>query len=380
MTLRFSTFGPHISKIDKEYVNKVMKLSSWYNKPYYFVEKFEKEFAKYCGRKYCLLTPNCTSAIHLYLHSLRLKESDEVIVPESTWIASVSPVFQTKAKIKFCDIEESNFCISLKKIKKVVTNKTRVIISVNVYGNMPNYKELSIFCKKRKILLLEDAAESLGSEFNKKKSGGFGNASVFSFHRTKTLTTGEGGALLLDSKKVFKYCRMLRDHGRHPNSKDLFNEEFSFKYMPSNLQASLACSQLKKIKLLLKLKRNIFTNYKRYLEKIEDKIKMNQDDESVKNSCWSIIIYFKSVSIKNLKNIKKKLISNGFYPRPFFYPITYIPAYRKKDKNYMKFKNLNPIAYSTHKKGLVLPSSYILTKAKIKQISNIIIREIKDEK
>lgn len=379
MSTRFSTFGPHISKIDQQYVMRAMKLKNWYNKPYYFVEKFEKNFARYTNRKYCLLTPNCTSAIHLFLHSLDLKQNDEVIVPESTWIASISPVFQTKAKVKFCDIDENNFCISLRSIKKLVTKNTKVIISVDVYGNMPNYRDLEKYCKIKKIILLEDAAEALGSSISKKKAGSFGDASVFSFHRTKTITTGEGGALLIDKKKMYEKCRMLRDHGRHPGTKDLFNEEFSFKYMPSNLQAALACSQLKKIKLLLQLKRKIFINYKIFLKKIESKIRMNQDDKTVKNSCWAIIIYFKEIKNEKLKNIKKKLISENFFPRPFFYPITYLPAYRKKNKKYKKFKYLNPIAYSTYKKGLVLPSSFILTKSKIKKISNIIIQELQQK-
>ena len=111
MSIRFSTFGPHISKIDQQYVSKAMLPKNWYNKPYYFVEKFEKDFAKYTNRNYCLLTPNCTSAIHLFLHSLDLKKRDEIIIPESTWIATASPAFQTKAKVKFCDVEESNYCI-----------------------------------------------------------------------------------------------------------------------------------------------------------------------------------------------------------------------------------------------------------------------------
>lgn len=380
MSTRFSTFGPHISKIDKKYVLKAMQPKNWYIKPYFFVEKFEKDFANYCRRKFCLLTPNCTSAIHLFLHSLNLKKSDEIIIPESTWIASASPAFQTKAKVIFCDVEEKSFCISLDSIKKIVSKNTRVIIAVNVYGNMPDYNKIVSFCKKKKIILLEDAAESLGSSINKKKSGSFGTASVFSFHRTKTLTTGEGGALLLDDVKLYTRCRMLRDHGRHPWSKDLYNEEFSFKYMPSNLQASLACSQLSKIDLLLKLKRNIFLNYRKYLAELENDIIMNQDDKNIINSCWSIIIYFKNSKLKTIKNIKTQLIKKSFFPRPFFYPLTITPAYRKLDKNYKKFKYKNPIAYKTFKKGIVLPSSYILKKKQIEKICKVIIRLVKKEK
>lgn len=380
MSLRFSTFGPHISKIDLSYVTKAMNPKNWYNKPYYFVEKFEREFSKYCKRKYCLLTPNCTSAIHLFLHSLNLKRNDEIIIPESTWIATASPAFLTKAKVKFCDVDENNFCISISSLKKVVSKNTKVIIAVDVYGNMPNYNEIVKFCKRKKIILLEDAAEGLGSALNKKNAGSFGEASVFSFHRTKTITTGEGGALLLDNKKIFQKCKMLRDHGRYPWTKDLFNEEFSFKYMPSNLQASLACSQLKKIKLLLKIKRNIFLNYKKYLKKIEKEILMNEDNPKVVNSCWSIIIYFKEAKITTVEKIKKELIKNNFFPRPFFYPLTSIPAFKKIDKNYKKYKVKNPIAYKTQKKGLVLPSSYIIKENQIKKICKIIVKFLNENK
>ena len=377
MSARFSTFGPHISKIDQLYVSRAMKPKNWYNKPYFFVEKFEKDFAKYCERKFCLLTPNCTSAIHLFLHSLNLKKNDEIIIPESTWIATASPAFQTLAKVKFCDVDETNFCLSFDKLKKLVTKNTKVIISVDVYGNMPDYKSLTSYCKKKNIILLEDAAEGLGSSINGKKAGSFGDASVFSFHRTKTITTGEGGALVLNNKKIFERCRMLRDHGRHPWTKDLFNEEFSFKYMPSNLQASLACSQLSKLNLLLKLKRDIFLNYKFYLKKLENEILMNQDNSKVKNSCWSNIIYFKTLPVETIQKIKYELMKNNFFPRPLFYPLTSIPAYKKIDKNYRKYKKQNPIAYQTCKRGFVLPSSYLINKKKIKKICSIIIKVTK---
>ena len=380
MSIRFSTFGPHISAIDRKFVLQAMKPKNWYNKPYYFVEKFEKDFAKYCDRKYCLLTTNCTSAIHLFLHSLNLKKKDEIIIPESTWIASASPAFQTKAKVKFCDVDENNFCISIEKLKKIISKNTKVIIAVDVYGNMPDYEKLIKICNKKKIILLEDSAESLGSSINNKKAGSFGHASVFSFHRTKTITTGEGGALLLNDKKIFERCRMLRDHGRHPWTKDLFNEEFSFKYMPSNLQASLACSQLRKIKLLLKLKRNIFLNYKYYLKKINKNIIMNQDDDKVINSCWSIIIYFKSSKIRTVNKIKMELMKKKFFARPFFYPLSAIPAYKKINKKNNKFRYQNPTAYNTSRKGLVLPSSYILNKKQIKKICEIIVKFINEEK
>jgi perosamine synthetase len=367
--IRFSTFGPYIDKNDIAIVSKAILLKNWYKKPYYYCEKLEKLFAKFHNRRFALLTPNCTSAIHLFLHSLNLKNKDEVIAPECTWIASISPVYQTKAKLILCDIDRKNFCISVEDLKKRITKNTKVIISVNLYGNMANYNELEKICKKKKIFLLEDAAESLGSTYYKKKSGSFGTASVFSFHRTKTMTTGEGGMLLLNDEKIYKRCRLLRDHGRGPNTKDLFNEEFSFKYMPSNMQAALGYSQFKKLSLLLKKKRTIFNYYKYYLKDIKDKIYLNEDNVIVKNGCWAIILVLKDYDSNIIKKIFISLKSKKYFPRPLFYPISLLPAYKKK-KVVPKKKNIN--AYETYKGGMVLPSSYLLKKNDIKKISKII--------
>lgn len=367
--MRFSTFGPHITSSDKKYVSEAMKLKNWYFKPYYFVEKFEKKFANFHNRKYALMTTNCTAAIHLFLASLELKETDEIIAPECTWIASVAPIMQTKAKLILCDIEKGNWCLSLETIKKKITRNTKVIISVNIFGNMPEYKKIEKFCKKNRIFLLEDAAESLGSTYFKRKSGTFGDASVFSFHRTKTITTGEGGMLLLDNKKIFTQCKILRDHGRGSKTKDLFNDKFAYKYMPFNLQAALGYGQFLRINSLLKKKKNIYLNYKKNLNK---DIQLNIDNQFIKNGCWATAMTIKNGNKKLIYLISKALMRKKYMPRPFFYPISMLPAYKRKFKNHVYFKKNNKNAYDIYKKSLVLPSSYLLKKYDIEKISKII--------
>ena len=377
MNMRFSTFGPHIDYKDIKEVSKAIRLINWYKNPYQYCEKLEKVFAHYHNRKYGLLTPNCTTALHLFLYSLNLKKNDEVIAPECTWIASVSPVIQERAKLILCDVNKDNFCISLESLKKKITARTKVIISVNIYGNMPDYREIEKICKKKKIILIEDAAESLGSHYKNKISGSFGEASVFSFHRTKTITTGEGGILLLDNKKKFQQCKTFRDHGRSANSKDLFNDFFALKYMPSNMQAALGYSQFKKLNSLLRKKRFIFNCYKKNLISVYDKIYLNEDNKNIKNGCWATVFVLKKNSKNLIKEISKKLKSKGFFPRPFFYPISSLPAYKKIDKNFKKLKIVNKNSYFLNRNGLVLPSSYLLKKTDIKKICNIIIKTIK---
>ena len=370
--IRFSTFGPHIDKSDLKIVKEAMKPKNWYVNPYKYCEKFEKDFAKYHNRSFALMTPNCTLAIHLFLLSLNLKSNDEVIVSESTWIASASPVLQTKAKLVLCDVDANTWCLSIDQLKKIVSKKTKVIISTSVFGNMPDYKELEYFCKKKKIHLLEDAAESLGSIYKGKKSGTFGTASVFSFHRTKTITTGEGGMILMDDPKIFKVCKIYRDHGRdHGKTKDLFNDYFAVKYMPFNLQAALGYSQFLKLKKLLIIKRNIFLNYKKFLKNLKN-ISFNIDDKNLRNGCWATVIKIKNLKQKSYKEIFLKLKKNGYLARPFFYPISQLPAFKNyPEKNRIR-KSIAKNASKLNKTSIVLPSSYNLQIKDIKKISKTI--------
>jgi perosamine synthetase len=370
--IRFSTFGPHIDKSDMKFVKDAMQPKSWYVNPYKYCEKFEKIFAKYHDRKFALMTPNCTLAIHLFLLSLNLKRDDEVIVSESTWIATASPVLQTKAKLVLCDVDENTWCLSINQLRKIVTKKTKVIISTSVFGNMPNYRELEIFCKKRKIFLLEDAAESLGSTYNGKKSGKFGIASVFSFHRTKTITTGEGGMIIMDDPKIFKICKIFRDHGRdHGKTKDLFNDYFAVKYMPFNLQAALGYSQFLKLKKLLNIKRDIFLNYKKYLKNVK-KISFNLDNKILRNGCWATVIKIEDLKEKFYKEIFIKLAAKGYLARPFFYPVSHLPAFKNyPDKSRIRKSNAK-IAIKLNKTSIVLPSSFNLKVIDIKKICEVI--------
>ena len=149
-------------------------------KAYYYVEKFEAEFAKYHCRKYGLMTPNCTQALHLLLEGLNIKDGDEVIVPDCTWIGSVAGITYQRAKTIFADIHPINWCICPKSLKKNITKKQAVIV-VNLFGNMLNYDELIEICDRHNIYLIEDSAESLGSKFKNQKSGSFGIGSTFSF-------------------------------------------------------------------------------------------------------------------------------------------------------------------------------------------------------
>ena len=179
--------GPDIGLREKEYVSDAM--NHWYGKESYaYCDKLQLEFAKYHNRQFALMTPNCTSALHLILAAIGVGPGDEVIVPDCTWIGSTAGIHYLGAKAIFADIQKDNWCIDPLSVKKLISERTKVILCVNLYGNMCDMTALQALADKHKILLIEDAAESIGSKLNNVPSGKFGVASCFSFHRTKTIS------------------------------------------------------------------------------------------------------------------------------------------------------------------------------------------------
>ena len=237
--------GADVGELEIEYVTDALR-NGWYENKYYYCETLQKEFAEYHNRKYALMTTSCTTSLHLILAALGIAPGDEVIVPECTWIASVSPVVQCGAKPIFCDIEEKNWCLDPESLKKSITNRTKAVIVVDLFGNMPQMDKIQKICDDNNLPLIEDAAEALGSIYKGTRAGKFGIASTFSFHNTKTMTTGEGGMLLLDDEEIYKKCVKLRDHGRGPETKAYYNDMVAYKYMPFNVQAALGLAQCSK--------------------------------------------------------------------------------------------------------------------------------------
>ncbi len=346
--------GPWITEHEIRVVEDCMR-NGWYN--YDYVERFQREFAAYHDRKYALMTPNCTTAIHLFLTALGIKDGDEVIVPENTWIATAAPITYLRATPIFCDIERENWCLDPEALERAITPRTRAIIPVDVFGNMPRMKEILEIAQRHGIPVLEDAAEALGSTYHGVRAGKFGAASVFSFHRTKTIVTGEGGMLLLDDNKLFERCKFLRDHGRKPEGPAYFNYEVTYKYMPFNLQAAVGYAQFQRLDELVARKRWIFDIYRRELGKIPD-IELNAEPQGVFNSVWITgLLLGKSYNLTK-QQAMERLNRLGLPSRPFFYPLSSLPAYPGAEATY---RDLNTVAYDVCSRGINLPGSLDLT-------------------
>ena len=354
--------GPQVTDADIKIVLDALQ-NGWYGKEAYkYVELFESEFAKYHNRKFALMTPNCTSAIHLYLTAIGINANDEVIVPDVTWVASAAPIVYLNAKPVFADVSYENWCLTAESINARKTPKTRAVISVDLYGNMPDYDSIEEYCRTNNLILLEDAAEALGSKYKNRRAGTFGDASVFSFHRTKTITTGEGGILLLDDEDVYNRAKFLRDHGRSPGT--YFNTEVTYKYMPSNLAASLGYAQFLRVDELVDKKRRIWAEYSDLLKSFEF-VKLNPEPAGTFNSVWSTVLVTDFNSGLTRDIIMKEFENRGIPSRPFFYPLTRLPAFT----NYITQKNNNQqVALNLSEHGVCLPSALNLQSNQIQKV------------
>ena len=354
--------GPWITEHEEKIVLDALR-NGWYGKAaYHYCETFEREFAAYHGRRYALMTPNCTTAIHLLLAGLGIKDDDEVILPECTWIASAAPVSYQRAQPIFADIDPVSWCLTPESIERAITPRTKAIIVVDLYGNMPDWDEILALGQRHGITIIEDSAEALGSVYKSRKAGSFGVASVFSFHRTKTITTGEGGMLLLDDEKLYDRCRLLRDHGRAPFT--YYNIEVAYKYMPFNLQAALGYAQFQRLDELVGKKRWILRSYREKLAGIPD-LFLNPEPNNVINGAWcTALVFGKSHNITREQAMDgfKKL---GLPARPFFFPLSSLPAYGSRDE---EGRSKNPTAYSVSGRGVNLPSALNLDEESIDKV------------
>lgn len=350
--------GPWMTDHETKVVEDCMR-NGWYD--YHYVETFQREFADYHDRAHGIMTPNCTTAIHLLLTAMGIGEGDEVIVPDCTWIATAAPITYLGARPVFCDIDPVHWCLDPASVERSITQRTKAIIAVDLFGNMPLMDELVDVASKHGIPLVEDAAEALGSSYRGVRAGKFGVGSVFSFHRTKTLVTGEGGMLLLDDDKLHERCMFLRDLGRKPDGPAYYNYEVTYKYMPFNLQAAVGHAQFERLDELLAKKRWILESYRDRLTSVPD-IELNPEPDGGVNGAWiTALLIGRSHGVTKLDFIAK-MKELGLPARPFFYPLSSLPAYPDARAAY---EPLNPAAYDISARGVNLPGALVLTEEQI---------------
>ncbi len=358
--------GPSITQKEIEYVTDAVT-NSWYGNADKYNKMFEKSFANYLDVKYAIALPSCTSAIHLALSALRISKGDEVIIPDITWIGSSAPVTYLGSNPIFADIDENTWCLSADSFENMISDNTKAVIPVDLYGNIPDMDKICSIANDHNIVVIEDAAEAIGSEYKSKKAGSLGDIGVFSFHASKTLTTGEGGMLVTNEKKIYERCLLLRNHGRSiDNSKSFWNIEIAYKYKMSDLQAALGLAQLERIEELVSRKRQIFKWYRDELDDLVNKriISMNTESPNIKNTYWMVTIILDSKLDVDKESIIESMKNRNIDCRPFFYPLSMIPAYSNIE-NIDKYRKNNIVSYNISRHGINLPSGMDMNKNKV---------------
>lgn len=359
-------YEPIIGKDEKKFVNDCLN-SNWISSKGDYIEKFEKKFSQYIKIKHSLTVSNGTAALHLALLALDLKKSDEVIVPTFTYISPVNAINYIGSRIKFIDSDLETWQINIDELKKNISRRTKAIIVPHLYGQVCNIKKISEICKKKKIFLIEDSAEAFGCYYKKKHLGTFGDISTFSFFGSKTITTGEGGMVCTNNKKLAEKVYRLKMVGVVKN-RYYWHDIIGYNYRMTNICAAIGLGQLKKAKNILTKKREIFRLYKLFLNNLD--IKMNKELKNSKSSFWLINIFLKNK--KSRDNLAKYLKTNKVETRNTFNPVHKMPMYKKNNEN-KKYLNAQHLSDT----GLSLPSGPSLKANQIKNVCNLIKNYLK---
>ncbi len=352
--MKYPVYKPKIFENTSKYVKDCIE-STWISSRGKYINKFETHFSSYTGIPFSTTVSNGTTALHLALCALNIGEGDEVIVPTFTYIASVNAIKYVGATPVFVDSDRDTWNLDTSKIKEIITNKTKAIMAVHIYGNACEMNKLTSICKSNDLFLIEDCAESLGSTFDQKATGSFGNVSTFSFFGNKTITTGEGGMVASNDKNIIDRVASLKNHAQ--SDKKYWHEEIGFNYRMTNICAAIGLSQMENINSIVTRKVEIASIYKDLLD--SPKIEFQNLEKNSQSSHWLVSILLNDKSTRD--ELAKFLEKEGIETRPLFYPASRMPMYLSD----LSF----PVADELSDRGMNLPSFPDLSNSDISYIS-----------
>ena len=355
---------PSIGKLEEEFVSDAIR-NGWGQNCYGYVDKFEADFKKHLGVRFAISTSSCTGALHMGLTALGIGRGDEVILADTNWIATVAPITYLTATPIFVDILKESWCIDPKKVLQSITKKTKAIIATHLYGNLCDMKHLMEIGDKYNIPVIEDAAEALGSMYRSKRAGSIGRFGVFSFHGSKTLTTGEGGMFVTNDENLYEKVLTLSNHGRSYNQhKQFWADCVGYKYKMSNIQAALGCAQLQRINELVSKKREILKAYKNSLSS-KSALTLNVEEKDNINGAWMPTVVYSEESNVSREMIQEVMKKSNIDARVFFWPLSDLPMF----KSHIENKN----AKSISSRAINLPSFHDMTSDEIDRVSKVVL-------
>jgi len=343
--------------------------TNWISSQGRFVKLFEKNFKDYHENCEALAVSNGTVALHLALVALGIGKGDEVILPNLTFAASINAVLYSGATPVLVDVEYDTFNIDVNKIKDSITTSTKAIMPVHLYGQPCDMKSILEISKKHNLLIVEDCAEALGSKYDKRPVGVFGDAATFSFFGNKTITTGEGGMIIFKDHKIAEKAAVLRDHGMS-KTKRYWHDFVGYNYRLTNMQAAIGVAQFERLRFFIDAKRDLSKTYNKTLNKFNF-FQTPIEKEGTYNSYWLYTFLVKDNAPFKREELISYLNTIGIDTRPVFYPLHVMPPY----KLYGEKVNLKTSEFISAR-GVSLPSSVSLSKSEIKFICSKIVEFI----
>jgi len=328
------------------------------------VKELEEMFCSFVGTKYAVAVNTGTAAVHLMLLSVGLEAGDEVIVPTFTMAGSIFPLIYSGIKPIFIDSDVQSWCMDTELIERSITPRTKAIMAVHIYGFPCDMKRICEIAEKYNLIVLEDAAEALGSVFEGQKCGSFGAASAFSLYANKVVTSGEGGLILTDDYEVAMRAQKLRNLSFPTvGERRYYHDEIGFNYRLSNLLAALGLSQMRKVEKLVQNRIRNLSTYRSLLGHL-DAIHFQPVSSHLTNSAWMVGVRIDRLP-EEVTEIRRHLDENGVETRPFFQPMHSQPAISDASQFLGKF----PVAERLAATGFYLPSSSHLSQDDLKTTS-----------
>lgn len=363
---KIPVYQPSLEGNEKKYVNQCLD-SSWISSKGEFVSRFEKSFASFVGVNHATTVSNGTTALHLALMTLGICDTDEVIVPTLTYIASVNAIAYTGATPVFVDSLIDSWQMDPKDVESKITSKTKAIIAVHLYGHPCEMDLLVAICKKHNLFLIEDCAEAIGTIYKGKHVGAFGDISTFSFFGNKTITTGEGGMVVTNDDTLNDRAVHFKGQGLAKH-RQYWHDVIGYNYRMTNICAAIGLAQLENISTILKEKKRVAETY---MEKLQNSpVECHkQIGDDIYHSYWMFSIL--TSDSKQRDSLRNFLEKEGVETRPLFFPVHTMPMYSIQYQRH-------PIAENLGWRGINLPSYPGLTDDEIDFICNLIIQYFKE--
>ncbi|HZE59502.1 MAG TPA: DegT/DnrJ/EryC1/StrS aminotransferase family protein [Burkholderiales bacterium] len=362
-TSRIYYSKPSITPLEVGYATQAAE-HGWGEACYDWLERFEQRFREHLGVRHAIATSSATGALHMGLAALGVSPTDEVILADINWIATVAPIVHLAARPRFVDIDADSWCIDPDAVEAAITPRTKAIIATHLYGNVCAMERLLGIGRKHGIPVVEDAAEAIGSVYHNKRVGSMGSFGVFSFHGSKTMTTGEGGMFVTNDDALYESVLTLSHHGRRRGqTRQFWSDVVGFKYRMSNIQAAIGCAQLERLQELLERKRDIFLQYRQRLQHLP--LRMNPEPAGTVNGYWMPTIVVNEDVPFEREALLAEFKKNEIDGRVFFWPLSMMPMFEATAA-------LPPMARRVALRGMNLPSYHDLSDAELARVCDVV--------